>query len=155
MASCRALQCGFYELESQPAGELTQLAILLVPLASWSPMLVFLIATQNTKATSTTIKVYSTKPWPSSSTSKRLSRFMGDYNSFFDSANFDRWSDLNFAYHTQSPKAGYLPFHREPRKLAAAMYFGASLGERANIYKKLFCECRPLVGVGKRRDERL
>jgi hypothetical protein len=30
------------------------------------------MATQNTKATKTTIKVYSTKPWPSSSTQRRL-----------------------------------------------------------------------------------
>jgi hypothetical protein len=30
------------------------------------------MATQNTKATRTTIKVYSTKPWPSSSTQRRF-----------------------------------------------------------------------------------
>jgi hypothetical protein len=35
---------------------------LLQPLANWLPMLVFLIATQKTKATKTTIKVYSTNP---------------------------------------------------------------------------------------------
>jgi len=35
---------------------------LLQPLAHWLPTLVFLIATQKTNATNTTIKVYSTKP---------------------------------------------------------------------------------------------
>ena len=51
-----------YEEESQAEGFPTQAVTLLQPLANWLPMLVCLIATQKTKATSTTIKVYSTKP---------------------------------------------------------------------------------------------
>jgi hypothetical protein len=51
-----------YEAESQPEGLPTQLVTLLQPLAKELPILVFLIATQKTKATRTTIKVYSTKP---------------------------------------------------------------------------------------------
>ena len=52
----------FYELEVQLGGSPTQAATLLQPLAKVFPMLVFLIATQKTKATNRTIKVYSTKP---------------------------------------------------------------------------------------------
>jgi hypothetical protein len=51
-----------YEAESQLAGVPTQDVTLLQPLANELPMSVFLIATQKTKATKTTIKVYSTKP---------------------------------------------------------------------------------------------
>ena len=52
----------FYEDEVQVDGSLTQTVTLLQPLANSLPMFVFLMATQNTKATKTTIKVYSTKP---------------------------------------------------------------------------------------------
>ena len=64
----------FYEDEVQDDGSLTQTVTLLQPLANSLPMFVFLMATQKTKATKTTIKVYSTKPWPSSSTNKRFKR---------------------------------------------------------------------------------
>jgi len=64
----------FYEDEVQDEGSLTQTVTLLQPLANSLPMFVFLMATQKTKATKTTIKVYSTKPWPSSSTNKRFKR---------------------------------------------------------------------------------
>ena len=43
---------------------------------SWLPMFVDLTATQKTNATKRTIKVYSTKPWPSSSTTNRLNKFI-------------------------------------------------------------------------------
>lgn len=61
-----------YEDEEQFAASPTQAVILLQPAANPLPMLVFLIATQKTRATRTTIKVYSTKPCPSSSTNKRF-----------------------------------------------------------------------------------
>jgi hypothetical protein len=51
-----------YEDEEQFAASPTQAVILLQPAANPLPMLVFLIATQKTKATRTTINVYSTKP---------------------------------------------------------------------------------------------
>src|ERR1044071_3116916 len=66
----------FYEDEVQDDGSLTQTVTLLQPLANSLPIFVFLIATQNTKATKTTINVYSTKPCPSSSTTKRFKRFI-------------------------------------------------------------------------------
>jgi hypothetical protein len=53
-----------------------QEVILLQPLASSLPILVFLIATQNAKATKATIRVYSTKLWPSSSINKRFKSSM-------------------------------------------------------------------------------
>src|SRR5918996_364903 len=49
-------------------GVATHDATLLQPLANWLPMFVLLMATQKTRATRRTINVYSTKPWPSSST---------------------------------------------------------------------------------------
>src|SRR5947208_9090803 len=61
-----------YEAESQLEGVPTQAVILLQPEAKPLPISVFLMATQKTRATKTTINVYSTKPWPSSSTSNRL-----------------------------------------------------------------------------------
>ena len=72
----------FYEDEVQDEGSLTQTVTLLQPLANSLPMFVFLMATQKTKATKTTIKVYSTKPWPSSSTNKRFKRSINDFTSF-------------------------------------------------------------------------
>jgi hypothetical protein len=72
----------FYEDEVQDDGSLTQTVTLLQPLANSLPMFVFLMATQKTKATKTTIKVYSTKPWPSSSTNKRFKRSINDFTSF-------------------------------------------------------------------------
>jgi hypothetical protein len=51
-----------YEEESQLDGLLTQAVTLLQPLANPFPMFVFLTATQKTRATSRTIKVYSTRP---------------------------------------------------------------------------------------------
>jgi hypothetical protein len=48
--------------ESHAAGLPTQAVTLLQPLAKALPIFVFLTATQNAKATKTTIKVYSTKP---------------------------------------------------------------------------------------------
>ena len=51
-----------YEDEVQLSGVPTQAVTLLQPLAKPLPMLVFLMATQKTSATRTTIKVYSTKP---------------------------------------------------------------------------------------------
>ena len=61
-----------YEVDVHASGVPTQAVTLLQPLANWLPMFVFLIATQKTKATRTTIRVYSTKPWPSSSTKRRF-----------------------------------------------------------------------------------
>ncbi len=51
-----------YEAESQAVGVPTQAVTLLQPLAKPLPMSVSLIATQKTKATRTTINVYSTRP---------------------------------------------------------------------------------------------
>jgi hypothetical protein len=65
-------------------GSLTQTVTLLQPLASSLPMFVFLMATQNTNATKTTIKVYSTKPWPSSSIKSRCKSSICDFTSFRD-----------------------------------------------------------------------
>src|SRR6266480_1119384 len=61
-----------YEAESQLDGLPTQAVTLLHPELKPLPISVFLMATQKTRATKTTINVYSTKPWPSSSTSNRL-----------------------------------------------------------------------------------
>src|SRR5437870_8468774 len=52
----------------QPVGSAKQLPILLHEAESWLPMLVFLMVTQKTNTTKSTIKAYSTSPWPSSST---------------------------------------------------------------------------------------
>src|SRR5690349_9093715 len=76
------IQDTFYEDEVQDDGSLTQTVTLLQPLANSLPMFVFLMATQKTKATKTTIKVYSTKPWPSSSTNKRFKRSINDFTCF-------------------------------------------------------------------------
>ena len=76
------IQDTFYEDEVQDDGSLTQTVTLLQPLANSLPIFVFLMATQKTKATKTTIKVYSTKPWPSSSTNKRFKRSINDFTSF-------------------------------------------------------------------------
>src|SRR4029078_5696271 len=79
----------FYEDEVQDEGSLTQTVTLPQPLANSLPMFVFLMATQKTKATKTTIKVYSTKPWPSSSTQRRFKssmRFTSFPSRFFPSA---------------------------------------------------------------------
>src|SRR5437867_5561846 len=51
----------------QPVGSAKQLPILLHEAESWLPMLVFLMVTQKTNTTKSTIKAYSTSPWPSSS----------------------------------------------------------------------------------------
>jgi hypothetical protein len=51
-----------YEDELQADGLVTQSVTLLQPAANPLPILVLLMATQKTRATSTTIKVYSTKP---------------------------------------------------------------------------------------------
>src|SRR6266576_447385 len=61
-----------YEAESQLDGLPTQAVTLLHPELKPLPISVFLMATQKTRATKTTINVYSTKPWPFSSTSNRL-----------------------------------------------------------------------------------
>ena len=76
------IQDTFYEDEVQDDGSLTQTVTLLQPLANSLPIFVFLMATQKTKATKTTIKVYSTKPRPSSSTNKRFKRSINDFTSF-------------------------------------------------------------------------
>ena len=52
----------------QPVGVAKQDPILLHEAESWLPMLVFLMVTQKTNTTKSTIKAYSTSPWPSSST---------------------------------------------------------------------------------------
>ena len=52
----------------QPVGAAKQDPILLHEAESWLPMLVFLMVTQKTNTTKSTIKAYSTSPWPSSST---------------------------------------------------------------------------------------
>ena len=52
----------------QVAGAAKQDPILLHEAESWLPMLVFLMVTQKTNTTKSTIKAYSTSPWPSSST---------------------------------------------------------------------------------------
>ena len=52
----------------QTAGAAKQDPILLHEAESWLPMLVFLMVTQKTNTTKSTIKAYSTSPWPSSST---------------------------------------------------------------------------------------
>ena len=80
----------FYDAESQLAGVPTQAVTLLQPLAKPLPIFVFLIATQKTRATSTTIKVYSTKPWPSSSTNKRFK------SSMYRSPPFLFWASFQF-----------------------------------------------------------
>jgi hypothetical protein len=57
-----------YEAAPQPVGFDRQVEMSPQLLDSWFPTLVLLIATQKTKATRRTIRVYSTKPCPSSST---------------------------------------------------------------------------------------
>src|SRR5881628_933360 len=51
----------------QPVGVAKQDPILLHEAESWLPMLVFLMVIQKTNTTKSTIKAYSTSPWPSSS----------------------------------------------------------------------------------------
>ena len=65
--SCHLPQNTNYQ-DVQVAGAAKQDPILLHEAESWLPMLVFLMVTQKTNTTKSTIKAYSTSPWPSSST---------------------------------------------------------------------------------------
>ena len=64
--SCHLPQNTNYQ-DVQAVGVAKQDPILLHAAESWLPMLVFLMVTQKTNTTKSTIKAYSTSPWPSSS----------------------------------------------------------------------------------------